>query len=114
MKPLIAEQLTGHWRHSHEEDEANDIAVFRPVNFPFPPSRGRAEFELLPDGQACLCGLGSGDRSQEHPCLWHVDFQNDVACLIIADAFKRLLVAQIISCQNDQLRIRYVDEHFKG
>ncbi len=52
----MAEQLIGHWRHSHEEDEANDIAVFRPVDFPFPPSRGRAEFELLPDGQACLCG----------------------------------------------------------
>jgi hypothetical protein len=107
----MADQLTGHWRHSHEEDEANGIAVFRPIAFPFPPSRGRAEFELLPDGHACFCAVGRGDQLQKHPCYWHIDFQNNGPFLIIDDSNKRLLVAQLISCHRNQLRIRYRDDY---
>jgi hypothetical protein len=44
-----AEDLHGRWTRSHEEDTPQE-QVFRPAGHRFPPARGRASFELRPDG----------------------------------------------------------------
>jgi hypothetical protein len=52
--------LIRHWVHSHEEDSATEM-VFRPASFKFPPSRGRAGFELRADGSMTEHGPGPVD-----------------------------------------------------
>lgn len=36
----LPQEIFKHWVHSHEDD-TKDIKVFRPVDYKFPPSRGR-------------------------------------------------------------------------
>jgi hypothetical protein len=53
--------LVGSWSHSHEEDDEG-VQVFRPVDYDFPPSRGRESFTLRPDGTAVAGLPGPDDR----------------------------------------------------
>ncbi|WP_168176617.1 hypothetical protein [Williamsia sp. 1135] len=48
------------WWHSFEEDH-DDVAVYRPDGFGFPPARGRRGLELDPDGTVVELGLGRDD-----------------------------------------------------
>ena len=63
--------LAQKWRHSHEED-TDDLMVFRPEAYPFPPSRGRRSFELHQDGGLINHGLGPDDRSVTTSGSWQV------------------------------------------
>lgn len=48
------------WWHSFEEDH-DDVAVYRPDGFDFPPARGRRGIEIDPDGSMVELGLGADD-----------------------------------------------------
>lgn len=48
------------WWHSFEEDH-DDVAVYRPDGFGFPPARGRRGLEIEPDGSVIELGLGRDD-----------------------------------------------------
>jgi hypothetical protein len=48
------------WWHSFEEDH-DDVAVYRPDGFDFPPARGRRGIEIDPDGSVVELGLGADD-----------------------------------------------------
>lgn len=48
------------WWHSFEEDH-DDVAVYRPDGFGFPPARGRRGLEVGPDGTVVELGLGRDD-----------------------------------------------------
>lgn len=48
------------WWHSFEEDH-DDVAVYRPDGFGFPPARGRRGLEVDPDGTVVELGLGRDD-----------------------------------------------------
>ena len=65
LKPLLR-----HWVHSHEEDHEG-VTVFRPADFPFPPSRGRRGFELRARGAAALSPVGATDRIETAPGKWN-------------------------------------------
>ena len=64
--------LVGRWLHSHEEDTEAEL-VYRPATYHFPPSRGRAGFELRPDGTAVDLGIGPTDRREESPGSWRLE-----------------------------------------
>jgi hypothetical protein len=64
--------LLRHWVHSHEEDHEG-VTVFRPADFPFPPSRGRRGFELRAGGAAALSPLGATDRIETAPGEWKLE-----------------------------------------
>jgi hypothetical protein len=66
--------LQQHWIHSHEEDTPTEM-VFRPADFPFPPSRGRHGFELKPDGSYAETAIGPADKPQKAEGSW--DLQGD-------------------------------------
>ena len=53
--------FVGSWSHSHEED-GEGVQVFRPVDYDFPPSRGRETMTLRPDGTAVAGLPGPDDR----------------------------------------------------
>ena len=64
--------LLQRWLHSHEEDSASAM-VFRPASFPFPPSRGRAGFELKPNQEYVDIGIAAADGPRETAGTWSSD-----------------------------------------
>jgi hypothetical protein len=68
------EALLGHWVHSHEED-TEGVRVFRPRSFSFPPSRGREELELEPDGSSVARRPGPVDVPEEATGTWELEGQ---------------------------------------
>jgi hypothetical protein len=64
--------LSRRWTHSHEEDTADQM-VFRPEDFPLPPSRGRHGFELRTDGTAAFFGPGSADAPRQQEGHWDLE-----------------------------------------
>ena len=65
MADVRAENLEGHWVHSHEED-SDDEQVFRPASYRFPPARrGREAIELRPDGTYVESAPGPADAPEE-------------------------------------------------
>jgi hypothetical protein len=70
MKPsLDIKMLCQQWIHSKEEDGVNS-AVFRTMNFTFPPSRGRTGLEFCENGKLKRIGLGATDLSTVTSGTW--------------------------------------------
>ena len=67
----IPSEMIRHWVHSFEED-ASDMRVFRPSDFPFPPARGRESFELLPKGKCIHHPIGPADELVSLPGAWEM------------------------------------------
>jgi hypothetical protein len=65
------EDLAKHWVHSHEEDSPG-MSVFRPDTYAFPPSRGRKELDLSPDGSFAGQLPGPDDRPVMDSGTWSV------------------------------------------
>lgn len=97
--------LLGSWTHSHEEDR-NDRKVFRHTEYPFPPSRGRLGFELLPDGAARFSGLAADDRHDLTPCRWSLDPQHPED-LTISKGEQCLLRASIAAVDSLRLELKF-------
>ena len=70
--PLNQDLLCQQWVHSREEDSATE-AVYRPANFPLPPSRGRSGFEFNSDGTFKRIGIGPTDISQVKEGTWQIN-----------------------------------------
>ncbi len=52
-----------HWIQSREDiDNRKNVSVFRPSDYPFPPSRGRRGFEIKRNGVFILHEIGRTDR----------------------------------------------------
>lgn len=68
----LSHKLYGRWLHSHEEDTATET-VYRLDSFKFPPSRGRAGFDLREDGSATMLVIGATDRREEVPERWSLN-----------------------------------------
>lgn len=68
-KQLIIDALCQRWVHSREEDTEYET-VYRPSGFPFPPTRGREAFELLPDKSYRGAAIGSTDISVVTEGTW--------------------------------------------
>ena len=71
-KAIDASLLEQAWVHSHEEDTAT-TTVYRPVKFPFPPSRGRKGFRLQPGGALTARGPGPTDQTVTHTGTWKLN-----------------------------------------
>ena len=72
MSDVTPEVLQKRWMHSHEEDSATEM-VFRPASFAFPPSRGRAGFDLKPDQSFVEIGIAPADGPQESRGSWKLE-----------------------------------------
>lgn len=55
--------MTRRYRHSFEEDH-DDVMVYRPESFEFPPARGRREIEVESDGSIREFRIGRGDAPE--------------------------------------------------
>ncbi|MCI0535000.1 MAG: hypothetical protein L0Z50_07215 [Verrucomicrobiales bacterium] len=96
--------LTRHWVHSHEEDTPTEM-IFRPVEFKFPPSRGRASFELLADGTLIDHGIGAGDAVTETRGTWRESPDGELI-LSHGATKKPARLLKIVSARRDRLVVR--------
>lgn len=69
-------QVLGSWAHSHEEDH-DGLQLYRPADHPFPPSRGRTTFTLLPDHRAVVGLPGPDDRGTTDDGTWTLEQRSD-------------------------------------
>src|SRR5258708_4042592 len=72
MAQAAPDALQQRWLHSHEED-TDDQMVFRPASFRFPPSRGRAGFDLKSNGAFTGIGIAPGDGPALSDGTWTLD-----------------------------------------
>ena len=102
MSSVTRDALFGRWTHSHEED-TSDARVYRPSSHPFPPSRGRASFELKADGTMIEHAIGPTDRSARRDGTWELRPEGRVV-LRPEGAPERVL--DIVSVAADRLVVR--------
>jgi hypothetical protein len=103
MKDIEPETLQKRWLHSHEEDTDSEM-VFRPSSFPFPPSRGRAGFELKPNQSFIDIGIAPTDGSLETTGKWKLD--GDKLHLFRSSGSKPTRTLQIISAAPDRIVVK--------
>ncbi len=68
-KQEILKTIQQSWIHSHEEDTATEM-VFRPADYDFPLSRGRAGFELKPNHKLVDLNIAATDGVEEAAGSW--------------------------------------------
>lgn len=99
----VKEVLNRRWLHSHEEDKEGEM-VFRPANYRFPPSRGRAGFELRPDGSAAVVGPAPTDAPLEHSGTWKIDANKQL--VVHVPELQQTQSMTIVSSGPDRLVVR--------
>jgi hypothetical protein len=102
MADFPVEALHGRWVHSHEEDTAGEM-VFRPPDHGFPPSRGRLELALEPDGKFVELGPGATDRPEEAGGSWSLE---DDTLVLSREGEGGARVMRIAAAEGDRLVVQ--------
>ena len=76
--PAAHPDLIRRWTHSHEEDSPDGM-VFRPSDHAFPPSRGRASFELFGDQKLVEHDVGANDAGAQAAGRWSLMGKDELA-----------------------------------
>jgi hypothetical protein len=95
--------LLKHWYHSYEED-TEDIKIYRPAGYGFPPSRGRSSFEIKENGEFIRYGSGPTDMATSFKTKLKVKKDNNILRLIIEDL--ELPSLEIIEYNDNILKIK--------
>lgn len=66
--------FSGHWVHSFEEDNPEEL-VFRPDTFSFPRSRGRRSIDIQASGKVLDLSPGKADVPESVSGNWNIDDQ---------------------------------------
>lgn len=67
--------VMGHWTHSHEEDPTDSplVHVYRPRNWTYGPSRGRASFDLQAKTKGRFWDIAPADGRAECTVSWRLE-----------------------------------------
>lgn len=93
------------WLHSHEED-SQETVVYRPDDYPFPPSRGRVGFEFLAGGYLIYQAIAPADG----PELMHGRWEQTSPGIIEIEIDEpeqpvKRETLEIVSCSEELLEI---------
>jgi len=102
-KDALPELLQKRWLHSHEEDSDTEM-VFRPASFKFPPSRGRAGFDLKANQSYIDIGIAPVDGPQESRGTWKL--RDDQLELFKSASPTPTRTLQIVSADKDRLVVK--------
>ncbi|MEW2613827.1 hypothetical protein AB0937_27280 [Streptomyces sp. NPDC047880] len=91
------------WFHSCEEDH-EDVRVYRPEDFPFPPARGRRGMEFVPDGTVVDHPLGRGDAPGAVRGRWRLVSDRHLVLTFGGARADREL--EIVHCDDQMLQVR--------
>jgi hypothetical protein len=103
MKDLQECILRG-WAQSHEED-TQDVSVYRPVGYDFPPSRGRMGFEFREGGELTYYGIARADGSKQSSGRWTIEGSNQVRIDVDNERIQSF-VMEVVSCDDETLKVR--------
>lgn len=92
------------WVHSFEED-TEDVNVYRPFGFEFPPAFGRDGFDIQRDGGFIRYDIGPADGLVEVPGRWKAKGPNEIV-VHFDDPDIEPDTLHIVSCEDDVLRIK--------
>jgi hypothetical protein len=92
------------WIHSREED-VGDILVYRPLDYPFPPARGREGLEFRENGEFILYQIGAADRNVGIPGKWSIKETNVVDIQFPNQAASSYTLT-ILECNEQILKVR--------
>lgn len=107
-KPIDVSHVAQAWVHSHEEDTAT-TTVYRPAQFPFPPSRGRKGFHLQPGGNLIARKPGPTDQTVKVEGTWklagdqlELSRKGESAQILCLESVEpdRLIVKKTTTCQS--------------
>lgn len=93
-----------HWIHSHEED-TDDVKVYRPSDYTFPPSRGRMGFEIKENGEFIQHDIAPTDGLVQVMAHWMKTGAQRIL-VSFADPSKSPYVVTIVAFEGNRLKIR--------
>jgi len=95
-------ELFKHWIHSFEESD-DEVDVYRPQGFAFPPAFGRRGLEIKNNGDFVLHAIGPADGTVAIPGHWTAEGPDQInVCLQDHTAF----TLTILSVDDEVLRIK--------
>src|SRR5215207_5545501 len=98
----IPRVLLKHWYHSYEED-TEDVKIYRPEDYEFPPSRGRSSFEIKEDGKFIRYDIGPTDMATPFNTKYKVKKDNTLSLFIEDPELQSL---EIIEYNDNILKIK--------
>lgn len=104
IPPQEQRTLFRRWLHSFEED-TEDIKVYRPSDFDFPPAFGRDGFEIKENGEFIRIDIGPADGIVEIAGRWEAKGDN-VIKVSFDDPEIEPYTLHIVSCTEDVLRVK--------
>jgi hypothetical protein len=100
----LQECLKRHWIHSHEED-TQDVRVYRPAGYDFPPARGRRGFEFREGEELIYYGIARADGSELFPGRWRIE-ETDRVRIDVDNERVQPFILEVISCNDETLKVR--------
>lgn len=97
------------WIHSREEDKEG-IQVYRPEGYEFPPSRGRAGFEIRKDGEFIDRPIAPADGNETILGRWEATGPRRIRVTFPKHPDRRGFTLEIIACDGKSLKVKRVDD----
>lgn len=92
------------WIHSREED-VGDTIIYRPLDYPFPPARGREGLEFRENGEFISYQIGATDRNIGVPGKWSIKKTNVVE-IQVPNQSSSSYTMTILECNEQILKVR--------
>lgn len=103
--PVKGAAIFQHWIHSREED-IDDIEVYRPRGFPFPPAFGRDSFELRATGEFIQHDIAPTDGTVAVRGHWAAIGRRRIAVSFPPSTMRAGFTLAVVALDNAVLRIR--------
>ena len=94
------------WLHSREEDEG-DVRVYRPMDYPFPPARGREGLEFRQDGTFVLYQIAPTDGNLAVEGRWQLENNNRVQVQFPQNPINNCTL-MILECNDQILKVQII------
>jgi hypothetical protein len=96
------------WIHSHEDDRDN-LRVYRPVNYDFPPARGRDALAFRSDGVYLRYPIAPTDGNLEVIGTWRLISPDQPFAIELQLPNQSVNTVTIVSCSADRLELQWND-----
>ncbi len=96
--------LLRHWVHSHEED-TQEVRVYRPTSYNFPPSRGRMGLEFREGGELVYHAIARADGSEQSYGRWAIEGSNRLRIDVDSEQIQPFTL-EVVSCDQEILTVR--------
>lgn len=108
-KDQLPPEVFKYWIHSREEDK-DVVQAYRPKGFKFPPSRGRAGFEIKKDGDFTDHPIAPTDGNETVLGKWELAGEGKIKVTFPKKPDRKPFTLEIVSCDGKVLRVKRTEE----